>query len=134
MSQENIEVVRRGYEAFARRDIDTVLAALDPAIEVRAGAGAEVMGEELYHGHAGFLKYAQAWLESWDEYQLIPEEFTDIGGHVVTVYRAVGRGKGSGIMVEDRFAHLWTIRDSKAVRLEVFTEPDQALEAAGLRE
>jgi ketosteroid isomerase-like protein len=132
MSQDNIELARRGYEAFARGDTETVLAGLDPAIEVRAPG--EVMGEELNYGHAGFLKYAEGWLEPWDTYEVIPEEFTDIGDYVVVVYRAVGRGKGSGITVERRNAHLWTIRDDRAVRLEIFAEPDQALEAAGLQE
>jgi ketosteroid isomerase-like protein len=91
------------------------------------------MGTESYYGHAGFLKYAEGWLEPWDEYRVIPEEFIDGGDCVVVLYRAVGRGKGSGITVERRNAHLWTVRDRKAVRLEIFPEPAEALEAAGLR-
>ena len=47
MSEENVELARRGYEAFASADMETVLAILDPAIEVRAPG--EVMGEEAKH-------------------------------------------------------------------------------------
>jgi uncharacterized protein len=132
MSQENVELARRGYEALARGDMQTVLAALDPAIEVCAPG--EVMGEEVYHGHAGFLRYAEQWLEAWDEYRVIPEEVLDAGDQVVVIYRGVGRGKDSGIAVERRNAHLWTVRDGRAVRLEIFAEPEEALEAAGLAE
>ena len=61
-----------------------------------------------------------------------PEEFLDAGDQGVVIYRAVGRGKGSGIAVERRNAHLWTIRDGRAVRLEIFATG--GVEAAGLSE
>ena len=80
------------------------------------------------------LRYAERWLEAWDEYRVIPEEFLDAGDQVVVIYRAVGRGKGSGVAVERRNAHLWTFRDGRAVRLEIFATPEEALEAAGLSE
>jgi ketosteroid isomerase-like protein len=80
------------------------------------------------------LRYAEQWLEAWVEHRVIPEEFFDAGDQVVVVYRAVGRGKGSGITAERRNAHLWTVRGGKAVRLEIFAEPDDALRAAGLEE
>jgi uncharacterized protein len=132
MSQENVELVRGGHEAFARGDVDAVLGGLDPEIEVRPPR--EFPGEDSYHGHAGFLAYSERWVGSWEEYRLIPEEFIDAGDRVVVAYRAVGRGKGSGIEVETRMAHVWTIREGKAVRLEMFRTPAEALEAAGLRE
>jgi ketosteroid isomerase-like protein len=132
MSEENVELARSGYEAYARGDIEAVLALLDSAIEVRPEQ--ESMGEDSYRGHEGFLKYVQRWLEPWDEYRLIPEQFIDAADKVLVIYRAVGRGKGSGIEVESRWSHLWTIRDGKAVRLEIFAKPDEGLRAAGLSE
>ena len=132
MSEENVELARSGYEAYARGDLEAVLALLDSAIEVRPEQ--EAMGEDFYRGHEGFLKYVERWLEPWDEYRLIPEQFIDAADKVFVTYRAVGRGKGSGIEVESRWGHLWTIRDGKAVRLEIFSKPDEALEAAGLSE
>jgi ketosteroid isomerase-like protein len=44
-----------------------------------------------------------------------------------------GRGSASGVEVENRHRSVWTIRDGKAVRFQWFSEPSQALEAAGLR-
>jgi uncharacterized protein len=132
MSQGNVEIVQRGYEAFARGDIDAALSALDPEIEVRPAP--DFPGEDSYHGRAGFLAYTGQWLESWDEYWVIPEQFIDAGDQVVVPYRAVGRGRGSGIDVETRLVHVWTIREGKVVRMEIFSEFSEALEAAGLRE
>ena len=94
----------------------------------------EFPGEDSYDGHAGFLAYPQRWLEPWEEYRLIPEEFIDAGDRVVTVNRAIGRGKGSGIEVETQMAHIWTICDGKALRMDVFRTRAEALEAAGLEE
>jgi uncharacterized protein len=131
MSQENVELVRGGYEAYARGDVDGVLGGLDPEIEVRPPP--EFPGEDSYHGHAGFLAYWARWLDSWEEYRLIPE-FIDAGGRVVVVYRVVARGKGSGIEVETRLGHVWTVRAGQAVRMEIFRGPDEALEAVGLSE
>ncbi len=132
MSQENVELIRGGYEAFARGDVDAVLGRLDPEIELRPAP--EFPGEDSYHGHAGFLAYSERWLESWEEYRIIPEEFIEVGDRVVVVHRAVGRGKGSGIDVETRAAHVWTIRERKIVRLEIFRAPVDAVEAVGLEE
>jgi len=53
---------------------------------------------------------------------------------VVVLYRAVGRGKGSGIDLETRFGHVWTVREGRAVRWEILRTPAEALEAVGLRE
>ena len=132
MSQENVELVREGYATFFRGDVNAVLAwgGLDPQIEVRA---AETFpGEVSYHGYAGFLAYMERWMESWEEYEVIPEEFIDAGNRVVVVYRALGRGQDSGVEVAMRRAHVWTIRDGKAVRWEIFAHPAEALKAAGL--
>jgi uncharacterized protein len=134
MSQENVELVREGYAAFFRGDVNAVLAGgrLDPEIEVRAAE--EFPGEVTYHGYAGFRTYMGRWMESWEQYKVTPEEFIDAGDRVVVVYRAVGRGHDSGVEVEMLRAHVWTIRDEKAVRWEIFAHPAEALEAAGLRE
>jgi ketosteroid isomerase-like protein len=133
MSQGNVERVRSGYEAFARGDLDGVLEVLDPEIEVHPPP--EFLGKGAsYHGHAGFLAYSQRWLEPWEEYRLIPEQFIEAGDRVIAANRAIARGKGSGVEVETRMAHSWTMREGKAVRMEVFRTAAEALGAAGLSE
>jgi ketosteroid isomerase-like protein len=68
-----------------------------------------------------------------DEVHFGAEDIRDAGDDVVAFVRMRARGKGSGIEVEARIAHLWTMRDGKGVRVRVL-ERDAALEAAGLRE
>jgi ketosteroid isomerase-like protein len=65
MSQENIEIVRRVYEAVNRRDADSVLALYDSELELdttRAAVG-DLMGRSTYHGHEGL----RAWFREWNE-------------------------------------------------------------------
>jgi len=132
MSRENVEVARRAYEAFARGDGDAVARDLDEEIDVYPAK--DFPGSDSYHGRQGFLAYVERWLESWDEYRMIPEEFIEAGNKVIVIYRAIGRGMSSGVEVDSRFGHVWTLRDGNAVRIEMFSTPAEALEAVGLRE
>jgi uncharacterized protein len=73
------------------------------------------------------------WLSPWEDWRCEAEEFVTAGDFVVVLTRYTGRGKESGVAVDTRGAHLWTMRDGKAVRLEVFSSRRRALEAAGVR-
>ena len=129
MSQKNVEIVRRGYEQMSKTG-ELVWELIDPEIEVHdPPVGPD---SRVYHGHEGFRAAFANVEESFDEYRFEAEEFHDVGDDVVVFVLMRGRGKGSGLDVEARIAHLWTLRDGKAVRVRVL-ERDRALEAAGLR-
>jgi ketosteroid isomerase-like protein len=72
--------------------------------------------------------------EVFDDYRMVAEEFIDAGDDQVLVFAPEGgRGKGSGAEVRTHpTAHLWTIRDGKAVRMQSYWERSDALEAVGL--
>jgi ketosteroid isomerase-like protein len=129
MSEENVEVVRRAFEASKRRDDDEVFPLYDPEVEIESGYDGRV-----YRGLDGVRAFFRDWLEVWDEIDWEAEEWIDAGDHVIALLRVSGRGKLSGVPVERSEAHLWTLRDGKLLRLKVFDSKDGALEAAGLRE
>jgi ketosteroid isomerase-like protein len=68
MSREDVEIVRRVYEAVARRDTATVLALYDPDVEwdFTRGPLADVMGRGIYRGHDGLRSWFRAWYEAWE--------------------------------------------------------------------
>ena len=74
--------------------------------------------------------------EAIEDYRMTPEEFIDAGSDQVLVFsREGGRGRGSGAeVVTQPTAHLWTIRNGKAIRLRSYWERSEALKAAGLSE
>jgi ketosteroid isomerase-like protein len=134
MSQENVGIVRRGYEAFAEDGVFH-LGFLDPEIEWRGPRQFADLAEPHY-GHEGVRRYFEKVLEAFEDYRMVPEEFIDAGPDQVLVFSREGaRGRGSGAEVETHpTAHLWTIRGGKAVRMQSYWERSEALKAAGLTE
>ena len=68
--------------------------------------------------------------DTFDQVEFEPEQFVEAGDHIVVVIRLRGKGKGSGVPVEDRIAHLWTMREGRAWRLQVYSDPEQAISDA----
>jgi ketosteroid isomerase-like protein len=134
VSQANVDVTRRGYEAFAEGG-EFAFEFLDPEIEWLGPRGFPDLAEPHY-GHDGVRRYMEKLSEVFEEYRMVPEEFIDAGTDQVLVFaREGGRGKGSGAEVQTHpTAHLWTIRDGKAVRMQSYWERSDALEAVGRRE
>jgi ketosteroid isomerase-like protein len=81
-------------------------------------------------------EYVAILFEAIEDYRMNPEEFIDAGGDQVLVFsREGGRGKQSGAeVVTHPTAHLWTLRNGKAIRMQSYWERSDALEAAGLPE
>ena len=132
MSQENVEKVRAGYEAFSRRDLDAALAHIDPEIEWQQSSA--FPDARTFHGHDGVRRFFEQVFEIFDESDFIPQEIIDLGNRVVVVHRFVGRGQGSRIPVEVTETSVWTLREGKAIRQEAFATKAEALEAVGLSE
>ena len=72
--------------------------------------------------------------EAFEDFHFEPEKFVEAGDNVVALLRARGRGKGSGIVVERPVAHVWTFRDGEPVRVQIYLDRAQAMEAVGVSE
>lgn len=133
MSQQNLELVRRIYEGWASND-PRMFELLHPAIEVHPDPRSAWPGiEPEYAGHDGVRRYLASIYDAFEEYRAEAEELLDAGDRVVTLAIERARGKQSGAPVEIRHtAHVWTIRDGMAVRLDVNWDRDDALRAVGL--
>ena len=125
MSLENVEVVRR---FLVVDDLDEALADVDPGIVWNP------VEESSAQGHDPVRASTARWKSEWDDYELIPEEFADMGDRVVVTVRFRARGRGSGIEVDARLYDVFTLRGGKIVRMDQFAEQSEALEAAGLSE
>lgn len=144
MSQENVEIVRRSYEAwvgglergdFMRGEFGTLLDWLDPEIDWRGPREFPDLAQPR-RGHDGVREYIAVLNQAIADYRMVPEEFIDAGGDQVLVFsREGGRGRGSGADVQTQpTAHLWTLRNGKAIRMRSYWERADALEAVGLSE
>src|SRR4051794_5818093 len=131
MSEENVETVRRMYEAFHRGDADSTLTYFDT--EVMVDASVRVDGG-IGRGHDALSAIITKWIGAFDDWQEDIEEMRGLGNRVLVISTQRGRGKGSGIEIETRYAVLYEIEGGKITRLTLYLNPAAALEAAGLSE
>ena len=123
------ELARAGFEAFNRGDVEAVLQLLSPDVEIHSVA--EVGEEGTYHGHQGYLDWTTIWLEAWSEFSVELREIEQVDAENVLVHtHQWGRGKGSGLQVEQNAVYLFTVRDGLAVRLHLYADRESALAAA----
>jgi ketosteroid isomerase-like protein len=144
MSEENIETVRRFYQAF-----DRWIASLmsDPADGIEQSAELEEMFDHLdpdaewdwplstdtFKGREQLLKAVAEWFETVSSWRLEIVELIDCGGsRVLTDQRVVARGKGSGVPFVQHIFSVVTVRNGKVARFEDHTEKTSALKAVGL--
>jgi ketosteroid isomerase-like protein len=132
MSSRDIELLRRGYAAFSAHDMDFVLSFVDPEVELEVYTERPDMTDTVYRGHQGFLENLSELTEVFDDFRIEPEELTEGGDAIFAVVRAMGRGRSSGVDIDQRLFHVWTIRDGRVLRLEIHSDRERALRAAGI--
>jgi ketosteroid isomerase-like protein len=135
MSQENVEAFERATEATNRGDVGGVLEEVDPAIEFHAVVAELVGGQGMvYRGHDGIRKFFRDFDEALAELHFDYAEIRDLGDRTLAIGRIRIRGRASGATAESPFCALVDWRNGKATRVLSFLDPEEGLEAAGLRE
>ena len=126
---KDAQVVRKTWDACSRRDTDGFLADLDPEVEA-VPFGAAMEGR-VYRGHAGVRQWLEREIyETYETFETIPEEFQEVGNHLVVFGHWCARGKESGMDLE--FAATWVVdvRDGKIVRWQTYTDRGEAIRDA----
>jgi ketosteroid isomerase-like protein len=130
METENEAAARRFAEAITSGDREAGLAVCDPEIEFRSMLGID---GRAYMGHEGIREYYDDIESAWAEWNVEVERIAEApDGRVAIVMTMHARGKGSGLGVADRTAHVWTLRDGRLLRNELHREPERALQELGL--
>jgi ketosteroid isomerase-like protein len=133
MSAENVEIMRRGYERFiATGDLDEAITAPDFIWDMSTFRGWPE--RQTYEGIDGTREFLATWVGAWEDWELDVEELLPAGDRVVAILRQRGRAKATGMPVDMHFGQVWTMRDGKQVRMEMYSTPAEAMRAAGLGE
>jgi ketosteroid isomerase-like protein len=130
MSEENVEIVRAGLDAFNRGDRDAALKDLPPDFEFDMSRAISPDQRGVY----GPDQLRQLWddtVEPFESFRIEAEDFIEAGDQVIVPTTAYARGRG-GIEVTARAATIYTIRDGAIVRMCMYQTLREALEAAGL--
>jgi ketosteroid isomerase-like protein len=131
MAIDNVEIVRRGYRAFAEDGVEGILQYLDPDIEWHMSA-AFTREPRVYRGHDGVREVFRYFNELIDDLGADPHEFIESGDGVIVPVRMHGRLKATGEPVAYELVQVWLGRDGKAIRLVTYPDREMALADAGL--
>lgn len=131
-----MEIVRRlmamGEEVRANGVTSVPTDIVSPDAEIDLSH--RVFNPDTYRGVEGLMALNEQLREVWAEWHVTPERLIDAGDKVVSIEFAKGRGRGSGIEAEGRYASIWTFEDGRVTRIEVGLDPDEALKSLGLDE
>ena len=128
----NVDIVRRGYEYFAATGELPDIYSPDFVWDMSHFQGWPE--EQLYHGVEGTRAFLRSWTETWDDWQIELESLHEAGEQVVAIVRQRGRSKATGLPVEMSFSQVFTLREGKQTRMEMYSDQAEAMRAAGLGE
>jgi ketosteroid isomerase-like protein len=139
MSEENVEIVRRGLEtlrkAMEHRDFDAAFDSDVIADDVEWIPTRSFPGPNSYRGRDGVSEYMRTWAENFDHLSLEVERLIDApDDRVVALIHQRATGQGSGVPVEMHLAAMYELKDGRVIRIQNYLDAADALEAAGLSE
>lgn len=118
-------LIRRAYDAFARRDLDALVAISDESVEVSTVTGLLAGRTGPYRGHEGLAEYMSDLAGTWKRIELRPQQFNEIDDESVLVFGRVRAWHDKGFL-DSANAWLWTVRDGRVVAVKVFADPSEA--------
>ncbi len=127
---ENVETLKRGYEAFGRGDIEAVFADWHDDVKWEGGnpetpAGGEYQGKQEIGSAFGELG------EAWDGLKVVPDEFVGEGDTVCVLGHVEGTGKATGQSVKSPFVHVYRFEGGKVNRIQILGDTLTAARATG---
>jgi ketosteroid isomerase-like protein len=132
VSRENVEIVRRLFEGFNERDVDALVGLSDPDCEWLPFR-AQLEGI-VYRGHEGIRLFVRDMDEDWAAFRIDPLEFHDGGERIAVIGRVRALGRGGSVDVDSRAGFSFELRSGRIMRLTSHSNPEGAIEAAGLRD
>jgi ketosteroid isomerase-like protein len=132
MSQENVEIVRRGFDAFNRRDQEAFLAIFAADVEFRSYL--DTVDPQVEQGREGMRPWWDRVLLVFPDWEFRPAELFDLGDDVVVEVRQTGSASQSGVPIEGTLWSAFTLSAGRCTRWATFRTEQEALEAVGLSE
>lgn len=124
-----MEIVRRAVAALNRRDFPAALELIHPEAELDWSR--RLLDPAVLRGHEDAQQFIEETFEIFGDVKIEEEEIMDLGEEVIMVGVARFEGRSSGAKVAARAANVWTVRDRKIVRFQLYQDKESALRAVG---
>jgi ketosteroid isomerase-like protein len=131
MPHENVEIVRRSFDAFNARDVDGLLRLCAEDCEWLP-LRAQLEGI-VYRRHQGVRQFLSDMDEDWEAFRIDPLEFHDHQERVAVIGRVTALGQ-SGVEIDSIAGFVFELQQGRIRRVISHSDPEVALEAAGLSE
>jgi ketosteroid isomerase-like protein len=125
VSEADLDTVRGSYEALNRGDVQSALEALAPEAVWRDSP--ELPGGGEFRGRESLEGFLEDFLAEWRDFHQEIEQAVVAGDRLGLVIRLTAVGRSSGIGVDTRYAHVWTMQGGRGVRVDAHRDPDAAL-------
>jgi ketosteroid isomerase-like protein len=132
MPQSPVEALRARYEGVNKENLGAVFDDVHPDFELITADRVPRAG--TYRGAEAATRFVEDLVEPFDEVTYEPQRFFERGDQIVVFLLARLKPQGSSAVVENQIAALWSMRDGKPIRCEIFPVREKALEAAGMSE
>jgi ketosteroid isomerase-like protein len=119
------DLLRQAYDAVARRDLELLAGLADPDFEMDLTD--RVLNPATYRGAEGLTRFFAEIDELWASMDLVVERLIERDDQVLALLGVTLEGRGSGVVLNDRVAQLWTVRDGKLVGMRLRQDADAAL-------
>jgi uncharacterized protein len=131
MSEENVDIVRRAYEAFNGGDPEAAIALLDPEVEWTLPA--HFPDAETWRGRERVVEGLGTLSDAWESIDIDVQELIDAGDRVVALVHVKGRAALTGLDLGGMGVdgHVWTLRDGRAVSVRMYGGTEEALAELG---
>jgi ketosteroid isomerase-like protein len=132
VSEQNVEVTRRGHEARSAGRIGEWIETLDPQIEWDISGYPVPDFPERGRGRDSFVRHVTKYWSLWNDYSQTVEKTVDLGDEVLVILRERARLRNSDALADRQVATIWTIHDGVRVRFRAFERPADAMKAVGI--
>lgn len=127
---ERVELLKRAFEAASLLDYKEYFALLQPDVEVHDPSRPDpVSADGVYRGQDAVRRYFDDWMESFEEFRVVPREFTELGGKVLVRVHASGRARASGLEIQNERFYVFDFRDRKVAGWGIYEDEASAREA-----
>jgi ketosteroid isomerase-like protein len=129
MSQERVELLKRGVDAHNRRDLDAFADLCTADVEWFPSMAGAIEGGS-YKGREGMERYFEHYDETWEGFRVEADEYRSVGDRVLALGRLEATGRGSGVPVSTPMGAVSEFRDGKMSRTRTYLDQAEALRAA----
>jgi ketosteroid isomerase-like protein len=123
----DVERLKHAYAALGEGDQSAAIAMLAPDCEWYESA--ELPGVDAVRGRDAIASFLDDFLEPWERFEQVVEEVVAGGDRIGLVIHLTAVGRASGLELDTRYAHVWTMRDGLGARVDAYRDPEAARSA-----